>query len=443
MLIESQQLELKREYTEDAKKTIIAFANTKGGELLIGFRDDGSVAGLENAAEVQLQISNAVRDAIQPDVTMFCRYDRKMMNGKEILSVFVQRGTDRPYYLAGKGIRPEGVFVRQGASTVPASRAAIIQMIQETSGNSYEDARSLRQELTFEKTAAFFQQRQVLFGITQQKTLHLIGEDNTFTNLALLLSDQCPLSMKMAQFEGSTKTVFKDRREISGSLLQQLEDAFDYIDKLNRTRAEIRGLYRVDMRDYPPEAVREALLNAIVHKDYSYNSSTLVSLFDDRLEIVTIGGLMKGVALDDVLMGLSVLRNQHLANVFYRLKLIEAYGTGMLQINTSYNDYAVKPRMEVSSNAFKITLPNTNFARGIGISNLVVNRPVPDTSAREKQVLRLFDKSEHIVRKDVEKAIGVSQSTAINLLRVMTEKSLLIKKGKGKTLTYLMNNYHQ
>lgn len=152
---------------------------------------------------------------------------------------------------------------------------------------------------------------------------------------------------------------------------------------------------------------------------------------------------MKGVALDDVLMGLSVLRNQHLANVFYRLKLIEAYGTGMLQINTSYNDYAVKPRMEVSSNAFKITLPNTNFARGIGISNLVVNRPVPDTSAREKQVLRLFDKSEHIVRKDVEKAIGVSQSTAINLLRVMTEKSLLIKKGKGKTLTYLMNNYHQ
>jgi len=197
------------------------------------------------------------------------------------------------------------------------------------------------------------------------------------------------------------------------------------------------------MRDYPPEAVREALLNAIVHKDYSYNSSTLVSLFDDRLEIVTIGGLMKGVALDDVLMGLSMLRNQHLANVFYRLKLIEAYGTGMLQINNSYNDYTVKPRMEVSSNAFKITLPNTNFARGTSISNSVINRPVPDTSAREEQVMRLFDKSEHIVRKDVENALGVSQSTAINLLRVMTEKSLLIKKGKGKTLTYLMNNYHQ
>ena len=439
MLIESQQLELKREYTEDVKKTIIAFANTQGGELLIGVCDDGSVAGLQGAVKIQLQVSNAVRDAIQPDVTMFCRYDIKMMEGKEILSVHVQRGTDRPYYLAVKGISPVGVYVRQGASTVPASKTAIVKMIRETSGDSYEDARSLRQDLTFEKTSAFFGQRQILFGLSQQKTLHVIGEDNTYTNLALLLSDQCPHSMKLAQFEGSSKTVFKDRREINGSLLQHLEDGYDFIDRLNRTRAEIRGLYRIDMRDYPPDAVREALLNAIVHKDYSISASTLVSLFDDRMEIVTIGGLVNGISMKDVLMGVSMLRNQSLANVFYRLKLIEAYGTGMLTINNSYMEYAVKPRIEVSENAFKITLPNTNFTGNPGMAKSIIDQAPAEASDREKQVLRLFDKSESIVRKDVEKTLGISQTTAIGLLRIMTAKGLLIKAGQGKAMAYLLN----
>ncbi len=115
------------------------------------------------------------------------------------------------------------------------------------------------------------------------------------------------------------------------------------------------------MRDYPPESIREALLNAIVHRDYSFSESTLISIFEDRIEFVTIGGLVKGIVLDDVMLGVSVLRNQNLANIFYRLRLIEAYGTGILKINECYNDYAVKPMIETTCNAFKITLPNTNF----------------------------------------------------------------------------------
>ena len=293
MLTENKTTEFKREYVDDIKKTIIAFANSEGGTLYIGINDDGTVCGVDDVDNTMLRVTNAIRDAVRPDITMFVECRNDIMDKKPIVCVTVQRGTARPYYLQGKGIRPEGVYVRQGASTVPATDAAILNMIKETGGDSYESARSLNQQLTFEKSSAFFQKRKVNFGKTQMRTLHLIGEDNMYTNLAFLLSDQCTHMIKLAVFEGSKKTIFRDRRELSGSLLEQSEAAFDYIDRYNRTRSEFSGLDRLDIRDYPPEAIREALLNAIVHRDYSYRSPTLISIFEDRMEFVTIGGLVK------------------------------------------------------------------------------------------------------------------------------------------------------
>lgn len=442
MFTENKTTEFKREYIDDIKNTIVAFANCDGGTLYIGVNDDGTVRGVNNVDDTMLRVTNAVRNAVRPDITMFVECHNDVMDDKPIVYVTVQRGTARPYYLQGKGIRPEGVYVRQGASTVPATEAAILNMIKETSGDSYETARSLNQHLTFNKAADFFKKRKVEFGKNQMRTLHLIGEDDMYTNLAFLLSDQCTHMIKLAVFEGSRKTIFKDRRELSGSLLEQLEEAFDYIDRYNRTRAEFAGLDRLDMRDYPPEAIREALLNSIVHRDYSFSSATLISIFEDRIEFVTIGGLVKGITLDDIKLGVSVLRNQHLANIFYRLRLIEAYGTGILKINECYDDYAVKPMIETTNNAFKITLPNTNFHA----EDKDLDTPKTDsfTSAAKKEermnaVLKLCRSKGSIVRSDVEMALGVSQSTAILLLRELTDGGILIKKGKTKNLRYYEN----
>ena len=443
MIAENKTTEFKREYIEDIKNTIIAFANCDGGTLYIGVNDDGTACGVDNVDGTMLRVTNAIRDAVRPDVTMFVECDNDLMDEKPIVRVTVQRGTARPYYLHGKGIRPEGVFVRQGASTVPATDAAILNMIKETSGDSYEEARSLEQRLTFNKAADFFEKRKIEFGKTQMRTLHLIGDDDTYTNLAFLLSEQCTHMIKLAVFEGSKKSVFKDRRELSGSLLEQMEEAFNYIDRYNRTRAEFSGLDRLDMRDYPPEAIREALLNAIVHRDYSFSGATLISIFEDRIEFVTIGGLVKGITLDDVKLGISVLRNQHLANIFYRLRLIEAYGTGILKINECYDDYDVKPLIETTGNAFKITLPNTNFhAEEQKVS--LTPKTSGSTSVTKKEerisaVLDLCRSKGSIVRSDVEMALGVSQSTAILLLRELTDDGVLIKKGKTKNLRYYAN----
>lgn len=307
-------------------------------------------------------------------------------------------------------------------------------MIKETSGDRYEDVRSVNQQLTFVQTERYFARHKLPFGEQQKRTLHMIGLDGMYTNLAMLLSDQCIHTIKLAVFDGSRKSVFRDRRELSGSLLTQLEEAYAYIDQFNHIRAEFEGLDRIDKRDYPGEALREALLNAITHRDYSFSGSTRISIFDDRIELVTIGGLVRGLTFDDIMLGVSVLRNQNLANVFYRLKLIEAYGTGILKIHESYADCSVKPQFEVTDNAFKITLPNINC---VGERrDTAVPRKAANKTSRREILLRLAEKQGSIVRRDVEAALDVSQATAVLILRDMVETGLLVREGSGKRQKY-------
>lgn len=431
MWIEDKNCEFKRCYTDDIKKTVIAFANTSGGILYIGIEDDGTVSGVPNIDDVILQSTNSIRNSIKPDVTLFTDATVENRDGKSVIAISVQQGTARPYYLTGKGIRPEGVFVRQGASTVPATEAAILSMIKETAGDSYESARALNQQPTFHTAAAFFEEKQIAFGKAQMKSLGLIGEDDMYTNVALLLSDQCPHGIKLAVFEGTDKSTFKDRQEFAGPLFSQLEDVYASIDRYNRTRSEFPGLYRIDKRDYPPQALRETLLNAIVHRDYAYSASILVSIFDDRMEIVSVGGLVKGISLEDIKLGLSIPRNPHLASIFYRLNLIEAYGAGIPKIWESYRGSGYAPTMAATANAFKVILPNMNVP-------LSAQEPEPPYVAdeREAMVLRLLSEKESITRKDVETVTEVSQPTAVTLLRKMLDKKLIFKTGKGKLVRY-------
>lgn len=435
MLTESGTVELKRKYVDDIKKTVIAFANGDGGTVYIGVEDDGAVTGVEDPDGTMLQAANALRDAIRPDVTLFVACNAEELEGKTIVTLRVQRGTARPYYLAGKGIRPEGVFVRFGASTVPATEAAILDMIRETSGDCYEASRSLNQQLTFQKAGEYFQKQGLAFGEQQKRTLGLIGSDGTYTNLALLLSEQCIHTLKLAVFQGSRKTVFRDRAELTGSLLNQLDEAFAYIDRFNNTHADYRGLERVDVRDYPVQAIREALLNAIIHRDYSFRAPTLISIFDDRIEFVSVGGLVRGLTKADILLGVSAPRNERLANVFYRLRLIEAYGTGMPKIQECYREQPVQPVIEIADHAFKVTLPNLNYGRE---AQAAETRRTSGLTEREATVLALLEERGSITRREVEKALGVSQATAILALREMTRKGLLRKTGGGRTQAYCL-----
>lgn len=429
MYRESETVELKSVVVDDIKKEVIAFANSNGGKLYIGVADDGTVVGVDNADEVTQQVANMVRDAIKPDVTMFIHYTTEEENGKQIVVADIQRGTNRPYYLAKKGLRPEGVYVRQGTSSVPTTDAAIRQMIKETDGDSFEMMRSLEQELTFTDTAKEFTRRNLEFEQPQKQTLKLYNRDGIFTNLAYLLSDQCAYTVKVAVFQGTDQSIFKDRREFSGSLLRQLNDVYSYIDLSNSTRATFEGLLRIDTRAYPEVAVREALLNSLVHRDYSFRASTLISIYTDRIEFVSIGGLMPGIDIDDIMMGVSVCRNPQLANVFYRLQLIEAYGTGMKKIISAYAGMKVQPTVEKSNNAFKIVLPNVT-AEPVTVSS--------ETNTQEETVLQIAADHNGVTRTDVEKALGVSGSTASRLLRRMAKGGRLVQIGSARNTKYIL-----
>lgn len=308
-------------------------------------------------------------------------------------------------------------------------------MIKETDGEKYEEARSVIQELTFQEAEQEFRVRGIDFGAAQQKTLKLINEEGLYTNLGLLLSDQCVHTVKLAVFEGTTKAIFKDRREAGGSLLKQLREAYEYIDRYNRIHAEFQSLYRIDKRDYPEEAMREALLNALVHREYSFSDSILISVFDDRIEMVSIGGLVKGIGYDDIMLGVSAARNANLANVFYRLGLIEAYGTGMPRILRSYENELMKPRIQVTDNAFKITLPNRNF------NYEVVREKGFILSENEQFIMEMIETREPVTRKEVEDELLISQAMAVRVLKALIDKRLIRAIGGGKNTRYVSAAY--
>lgn len=434
---ETEIVELKSIVMDDIKKEIIAFANCDGGTVYVGVADDGKVLGVENADECALQISNMVRDAVKPDVTMFIHYETLECDGKAVVAVNIQRGTNRPYYLAKKGLRPEGVYVRQGYSSVPATDTAIRQMIKETDGDSFENMRSINQALTFEATKKEFEKRNVVFGQPQMQTLKIVSADGIYTNLGLLLSEQCPHTIKVAVFEGINQNVFKDRREFSGSLMQQLNDVYDYIDFHNQTHATFRKLLRIDTRDYPEVAVREALLNTLVHRDYSFRASTLISIYDDRIEFVSIGGLLPGLELDDLMMGVSVCRNPHLANVFYRLQLIEAYGTGMKKIMGAYANALVQPKIKTTNNAFKILLPNVNFTpKAAEVHKDFEKAANLALDSNEEKVLQFLREHLMITRKETQTLLEVSQSTAGRILKAMVDSGRIKQIGGSRTTRY-------
>lgn len=434
---ETEIVELKSIVMDDIKKEIIAFANCEGGTVYVGVADDGKVLGVENADECALQISNMVRDAVKPDVTMFIHYETLECDGKAVVAVNIQRGTNRPYYLAKKGLRPEGVYVRQGYSSVPATDTAIRQMIKETDGDSFENMRSINQALTFEATKKEFEKRNVVFGQPQMQTLKIVSADGIYTNLGLLLSEQCPHTIKVAVFEGINQNVFKDRREFSGSLMQQLNEVYDYIDFHNQTHATFRKLLRIDTRDYPEVTVREALLNTLVHRDYSFRASTLISIYDDRIEFVSIGGLLPGLELDDLMMGVSVCRNPHLANVFYRLQLIEAYGTGMKKIMGAYANALVQPKIKTTNNAFKIILPNVNFTpKAAEVHKDFEKAADLALDSNEEKVLQFLREHLMITRKETQTLLEVSQSTAGRILKAMVDSGRIKQIGGSRTTRY-------
>lgn len=428
--------EFKELYVSDIKKTVVAFANTEGGILYIGINDAGDIIGLENVDEVMQQVANTLKDSIAPDIMPFVKIRAVEKKERKIIEVVVQNGTNRPYYIREKGLKPSGVYVRQGSSNQPLSDEGIRRMLVDVTGKSYEAMRSMQQALTFNVLKQHFAQRNLALTEAQMYTLKLIGEDGLYTNLGLLLSEQCEHSLKIAVFQGSSKAVFRDRREFKGSLLQQLYDAYAFIDNFNKTKATFQGLERIDTRDYPSDAVREVLLNCLIHRDYSFSGSTLVNIYDDRIEFISLGGLVAGLKMETIFIGVSQSRNPALAAVFYRLRLIESFGTGIEKIQRSYAETERKPEFIAVYGGFKVILPNINEEQAQKLC--VCEEQAGYGFINEKaRVMQLFTHQDYITRKQVEELLHVKTTKAYNLLQELCDEDKIFPMGVGRSRKYV------
>ena len=430
MNFETENIEFKSQFTEDIYKEVIAFANTDGGIVYVGIDNNGNAVGLTDVDQEYTRITNGIRDAIMPDVTMFVRFT---IQENKVVRITVSEGSNKPYYLKGKGLKPSGVYVRQGTSSVPASPEQIRQMIKESDGDTFEEMRSIEQSLSFEAAANAFKKYGMPFGTEKYRVLGITQKnDELFTNLALIISDQCAHTTKVAVFGDDTNTVFKDNKEFGGSVFTQLEDTFNYLMLCNRTEATIKGLERIEKQDYPEEALREALLNALVHRDYSYSGSIIINVNDERMEFISIGGLLPGLSTDDIRIGISQPRNKNLAEIFHRLRLIESYGTGIRRIYKLYENCPAQPVIEATTNAFKIVLPNMNAVPNASIKQDMVITP------QMQKVLDYISEHGQITDEEVQSLLGIKKTRAFNLVKQMREMKLisLIGRGAGKKYVF-------
>lgn len=433
MQYESERIEYKAQMIDDIYKEVIAFANTDGGVIYLGIDDKGNLIGIDDVDETYTRLTNGIRDAIAPDVTMFVRY---ILQDNKVIRIEVGEGSLKPYYLKSKGLKPTGVYVRQGTSSVQASPDQIRQMIKESDGDDYESARCLEQELTFDAARAAFARYGVEFSVEKYRALGMTQND-IYTNLALLLSDQCLHTTKIAVFNDEFCTEFRDSKEFGGSVFKQFEDAVNYLALCNKTVSTIKGVVRTDKQDYPVEAIREALLNALVHRDYGFSGSIIINVNDSKMEFISLGGLLPGLSTEDIRIGVSQPRNKKLAEVFHRLRLIESYGTGIRRIFKLYENCPVQPSIEVTTNAFKIVLPNIN-AVGSAVENVPVVSGKSSTgiTPQMKMVMDYLAEYGEMTDEDLQELLNIKKTRAYLLARQMNESGLIDIVGRGAAKKY-------
>lgn len=300
----------------------------------------------------------------------------------------------------------------------------------------FEEMRTASQGLSFDEAERTFKRYKVDFSEEKYIALGLRNiHDDQYTNLAMILSDQCQHTTKIAVFGDESNTIFKDAKDFSGSIFKQLEDSYAYLSLCNRTAATFKGVEQVELPDYPKEALREALLNALIHRDYSYSGSIIINVNDSCIEFISIGGLLPGLSADDIRSGISQPRNRKLAEIFHRLRLIESYGTGIRKIYALYKDRIAQPRIEVTPNTFKLVLPNMN-------ANAEIAKAAPATTEKRhvamtpqmKMVVDYLSEYGEMSDEDLQELLNIKKTRAYLLVRQMNEDALIdiIGRGVGK-----------
>jgi ATP-dependent DNA helicase RecG len=463
-----RNVECHREFNETTLRSIVAYANTSGGRVYVGIDEFGRTYGVKNAQEIVERIRSLTREQIRPDASAYveCRIENR--SGRDVVVATVLRGSSRPYWLVSKGLCPSGALVSEDGQIVVPSERKFRAMLEESGSGSFERARSRVQNLTFEQALRVFNDKKLRLTEPRLYELGIVDSEGTNTNLALLLSDQCPATIRFATYSGVRENQLLDRLEFSGSILRQFQEAFEFLD-------------------VPSEIFREALLNAVIHRNYRTGDFTLLRRYSDRVEIVSPGGLPRDLTLSDLDLGVCAPRNPRLARIFDLLDYTESCGSGMRKIREAYAESETPPEFEATANYFRITLFNPPRARreaeisakqvieilpseieeksasvaqhdaktetprsrrtttirdAMTVESPILSPPTASIrvekllSDRERRALRILEARETMTRADLEHELQVAPAAAAAILRRLVSAGRVVLCGAGSNIWY-------
>lgn len=467
--IENTNIDYKEkvEYTKPKSwlKSVSAFANSNGGSLLFGVRDvDKKPVGLNDA----VKDSEKVTELINSKITPLPRYELNVFNeeNKDFMEVKIGDGPRTPYYYNSDG-RKEA-FIRSGNQSIIAPKHILDNLILKGQNTTFDELPS-----TFDINDVSFTllnaslKKETGKELNKEKdylSLELITKDNKITNAGLLLSDQGFLSQSKivctkwkGLIKGSVDGDAIDDKEYTGSIISLLENAEIFIRNNSKTSWEIKGMKRVELEDYPIKAIREAIVNAIIHRDYQIIGSEIhIDMFDNRLEITSPGGMIDGSFVQnlDITKIPSMRRNRVISDIFSRLHFMDRRGSGLTRIVESYNDYDIKPKFNSDTSSFTVVFPNKGYIKqneeeikSIHMNDNIVSdrdyfmirmyKCLPNNTRKKTymQIQKLFDiymYQYEFKRENIEEIFGVKKSRASDIITLLTISNLIETSGPTK-----------
>ena len=415
---ETRTLEFKETITNTFLKTVSAFSNYDGGIILFGVDDDGNIKGLPDVKQACLDIENKINDSItpQPDYTL------EVQNNDQTIKLTVKSGLQKPYLYKSKA------YKRNDTATIEVDTLEFSRLVLDGKNIQFEELPCKDQELSFEISRRKLKEniRIENFDKDTLKTLNLYNDDNGFNNAAGLLADKNHFpGIDIVKFGENISIIQKRSTFENVSVLEVYEKTLEVFRDYYQYEV-IQGADRKKMEKISEAAFREAIANALIHRVWDVDSQIRVSMFDDRIEIVSPGGLPSGITEEEYLAGiLSVLRNRNLANVFYRLGFVEIFGTGITRIKQLYAEALIKSDFEVSENAIKIMLPI--FEKNV------------DLTEDEIVIYKLLSKTILKPISEVAPYVPFGKSKTTKLLKEMCQKGVITVEGKGKGTKYIIS----
>ncbi len=414
---ETRTTEFKETITNTFLKTVSAFSNYDGGEIFFGVDDNGNVKGLSDVKQACLDIENKINDSItpQPDYTL------EIQNNDRTIKLTVKSGLQKPYLYKSKA------YKRNDTATIEADMQELSRLVLEGKNIRFEELPCKNQELTFDILYQKLKEciQIETFNKDTLKTLNLYDNINGYNNAAGILADKNNFpGIDIVRFGESISVIHKRATFDHMSALAVYEKAIEVFRDYYQYE-EIQGADRKKVERIPEAAFREAIANALIHRVWDVESQIRVSMFDDRIEVVSPGGLPSGITEQEYLAGkLSVLRNRNLANVFYRLGFVEIFGTGIIRIKQLYEECSKQPEFEVSENAIKIVLPV--FEKNLNLTE------------DEKVIYKILSKTMLKPISEIAPYAPFGKSKVAKLLKEMAQKGVVTVDGKGRGTKYVI-----